>query len=214
MTNSDHIRDEELELYALGGMPEGEAQALKAHVAGCGECAMKLAQSRGSTALLSFAAKQEHPAGTIKAELMARIRANQDREQDYVWPVPQKSQAQTREAGAPDAAVRGNTWWNWVVVPAAAALALVSLALSWQNRRVSQALDRQRQATQALLHEREETEKLVEILAAADTLTVKLASAGDTAASGIVRYNSRMGTVAYSAQLPAAPAGACRRNTD
>jgi hypothetical protein len=72
---------------------------------------------------------------------------------------------------------------------------------------VSQALVRQRHATQALLHEREETIKLVEILGAKDTLTVKLAAAGNTAASGIVRYNGRMGMLAYSAQLPEAPTG-------
>jgi anti-sigma-K factor RskA len=168
---------------------------------------MKLAQSRGSVALLSFAAKQEHPVGTIKAELMARIHANHETEQDYVWPVPQKAQAEARVAHATGAAIRGNTWWNGLVVPVAAALALVGLALSWRNRRVSQALVRQRQATQALLHEREETIKLVEILGAADTLTMKLAPAGNTAASGIVRYNGRMGMLAYSAQLPEASTG-------
>jgi anti-sigma factor RsiW len=87
LTNGEHIRDEELELYALGGLPDEEAAAFKSHLAGCGECAMKLAQSRGSAALLSFTAKQEQPAGTIKAALMARVRANRDREEHYAWPL-------------------------------------------------------------------------------------------------------------------------------
>jgi anti-sigma-K factor RskA len=100
-----------------------------------------------------------------------------------------------------------NASWNWVLIPTAVALALVSLALSWQNRKVSQALEKQRQATKALLHDREETEKLVGVLAAADTLTVKLAPAADTIGVGVVKYNGRLGMVIYSAELPAAPGG-------
>lgn len=208
MSYSEHIRDEELELYSLGGMAAEEAAALKSHVAGCGECAMKLAQARGSAALLSFAAKQEHPAGTIKSELMARIRANHEREVDYAWPLPAKRQIEAKAEGIVEATgTKTSGSWNWIVVPAAVALALVSLGLSWQNRKVSQSLAKQRLATQALLQERERSEKLIEVLATGDTITIKLAPAGDTIGSGVVRYNSRMGIAVYSAQLPAAPAG-------
>ena len=208
MTDDSHIRDEALELYALGGLPDDEAAALKSHVSSCGECAMKLAQSRGSAALLSFAAKQEQPAGTIKAELMARIRANRENEEDYAWPVPAKDRTAMKPTSAtPTPGKRNPSWWNWVVVPAAVALALLSLGLSWQNRRLSQALEKQRQATQALIHERKDTEQLIAVLAATDTLTVKLAASGDVPGTGVVRYNGRMGLLAYSAQLPPAPAG-------
>jgi len=205
---TNHIGDEELELYAVGGMPEAEAQALKIHVAECRECAMKLAQSRGTAALLSFAAAQEQPAGTVKAELMARIHAKREREEDYAWPVPERSQAPIEAGGTlkPEAKETGG-WWNWIVVPTALALAVLSLALSWQNRRVSQTLQKQRQITQASIQEREETKKLVVFLADNDTVYVKLIPATATFASGSVRYNARMGLVAYSADLPDAPAG-------
>jgi hypothetical protein len=73
---------------------------------------------------------------------------------------------------------------GWLLVPAAVALALVSLGLSWQNRKISLALEKQRQPTQALLHDREETKKLIGILSAADTVTVKLAAAGARRSSG------------------------------
>jgi anti-sigma-K factor RskA len=208
LTNGEHIRDEELELYALGGLPDEEAAALKSHLAGCGECAMKLAQSRGSAALLSFAAEQEQPAGTIKAELMARVRANRERDEQYAWPLQTKEPAAEKPGdNVTPANAKTNAWWNWVMIPTAVALALVSLALSWQNRKVSQALEKQRQAMQALLHDREETEKLVGVFAASDTLTVKLAPAAGTIGAGVVKYNGRMGMVVYSAQLPAAPGG-------
>jgi len=203
-----HVRDEELELYALGGMPEAEAQALKIHVAECGECAIKLAQSRGTTALLSFATRQEQPAGTVKAELMARIHANREREQDYAWPVPGRSwePSEAGKALEPEAKKAGG-WWNWIVVPAALALAVLSLALSWQNRKVSQVLQEQRHIAQELIQEREETKKLVDFLAANDTVYIKLIPATAAFATGSVRYNARMGLIAYSAELPSAPAG-------
>ena len=206
MTN--HLRDQDLELYALGGMPESEAQALKIHLAECAECSMKLAQSRGTAALLSFATYQEPPAGTIKAELMARIHANREREEDYAWPVHEPSQAPIeREGAVGEEAKKIGGWWNWIVVPTALALALLSLALSWQNRKVSQTLQKQRQITQELIQEHEETTKLVTFLAATDTITVKLVPSTSAFATGSVRYNARMGLVAYSTQLPEAPAG-------
>lgn len=206
MRNGGHIREEELELLALGGLPDDEAAAVQAHVAACGECAKKLAESRGSAALLGFTAKQERPAGTVKAELMARVRSSSEREEHYAWPMwrQNKGDGETAEYVT---SRRKNGWLNWVLAPAAAALALVSLALSWQNRRVSEALEKQRLATETLLHDRERTSKLVAVLAAGDTVTVKLAPTGETVGSGVVKYNGRMGMVAYSVQLPVASAG-------
>lgn len=201
MTNRTHIREEELELYALGALPEQEVAGLKLHVAACGECAMKLAQSRGEAALLSFAAREEQPAGTIKAELMARLRANEESEERHAWPYPALHETESQTEA------KTNRWWNRVLVPAAVALALVSLGLSWQNRRVSQALERQRQATQALQREREQTERLIALLGAPDTLTYRMVAGAGTVGSGMVRYNARIGLLACSVQLPPAPAG-------
>ena len=206
MTNGEHIREEELELLAAGALTDDEAAALQAHASGCEECALKLAQSRGDVALLTFATKQESPAGTVKAEFMARIRASREREEHFAWPLRRRT-SNASEAAEYVTGDKTVNWLNWVLVPAAVALAVVSLALSWQNRRVSQALEKQRHATQALLNEREETNKLVGLLAAGDTITVKLAPAAETVGSGVVKYNGRMGMVVYSAQLPAPPAG-------
>lgn len=207
MSDEEHFRLEELELYALGALPEEEGAAIKAHVASCGECAMRLAQAHGSAALLGFAAKQERPAGTIKAELMARVHASREKEVAYAWPL-QKESAEPGQ-GKPRSETNGKTpWWSWVMVAAAVALALVSLGLSWQNRRLSAELVKEGKAAQALVQDREEIEKLVGVLAAPDTLTVKLVGKGDPAsANGVVKYNARMGTMVYSAQLPPAPSG-------
>jgi anti-sigma-K factor RskA len=204
LSNGEHIRIEELELFALGALPEDEAAALQAHVLGCEDCAAKLAQARGNAALLAFTVKQEALAGTIKAELMARIRANRESEARSAWPV---KPGESDRADKKTKTESKSNWWNWVLVPAAVALALVSLALSWQNRRIAAELEKERKAAEAMLHDREQVEKLVGVLASPDTITVKLAGTGDAAnASGLVKFNVKAGIVLYSAaDLPLLP---------
>lgn len=207
MKSGEHIRLEELELFALGGLPEPEAAAMRAHLAGCGECAMRLAQAHGNAAMLAFAAKQERPAGTIKAELMARIRANRESEERFEWPLRTKAPGTEGEQKKMAADTKSFTW-SWVLVPVALALAVVSFGLSWQNRKMADELKIERQVADGLIQDREKIEKLVSVLAAPETVTVKLAGTGDAAsASGVVKYNGKMGAMVYSAELQELPAG-------
>lgn len=206
MSSGEHIRLEELELFALGGLPEEEAAAMRAHVAACGECAMKLAQAHGNAASRAFSAKQKPQAGAIKTELTARIQANRKTEARFEWPF------RTKRPGAEErkknmAADTKRFPWSWVLVPVALALAVVSFGLSWQNRKMADELKKERQVADTLIHDREEIEKLVSVLGAPETVTVKLAGTGDTAsARGMVKYNAKMGALVYSAELPGLPA--------
>ncbi len=205
MISSEHIPVEELELFALGALPDEDATVL-AHVADCAECKTRLAEARGAAALLAFAAPQDRPAGTIKAELMARVRANRRSEKMNVWP--------TRTAQAPGGETKRTPnprtkryWWTWVLVRTAAVLALVSIALSWQNQRIAAELERERQTAESLIHERQEIERLVGVMAAPDTVTVNLAAVeGMANDGGVVKFNSKAGVVLYEAKLPALPA--------
>jgi anti-sigma-K factor RskA len=206
VSNGEHIRLEDLELHALGTLPDDEAAALRAHVAGCADCATNLAQAHGDAAMLAFAVKQARPAATVKAELMARIRANREAEERYAWPSRITGAEGERVKTGAESEVK-SSWWNWVLVPAAVALALVSFGLSWQNRRIAAELQREHRAAETFVHDREQIEKLVNMLAAPDTITVKLAGTGDAAdASGVVKYNGKMGVMVYSADLPPLPA--------
>jgi anti-sigma-K factor RskA len=206
VSNGEHIHLEELELFALGALPDEEAATVQAHVADCAECTKRLAEAHGAAAMVAFAAPQDRPAGTIKAELMARVRANRRSEEMNAWP-PRRAQEREGEIkGWPNPRGR-KYWWTWVLVPTAVALALVSIGLSWQNRRIAAELQRERQAAESLIHERQEIEKLVGVLAAPDTVTVKLAAVEGTAnESGVVKFNSKAGVVLYEAKLPALPA--------
>jgi hypothetical protein len=103
---------------------------------------------------------------------------------------------------------RTSDWLNWVLMPAATALALVSFALSWQNRKLAAQLQKQEHLAHTYIEKREQTEKLLSVLASPDTLTVKLAGNSEAPnASGVVKYNGRTGTVMCWGNLPPLPTG-------
>jgi anti-sigma-K factor RskA len=116
------------------------------------------------------------------------------------------AQSKTDEPGArapKNKPERTSDWLNWVLVPAAIALALLSFALSWQNRKLAAQLQKQEHLADVYIEAREQTEKLLSVLASPDTLTVKLAGTSEAPnASGVVKHNGRTGTVVCSANLP------------
>ena len=203
MSDGEHIRGEKLELLAAGALPEPEAAAIQAHVCDCADCGTNLAEARGIAALLGFAVKQDRAAGTVKAELMARIRANRESDERNAWPrkVLHEPEAMPRESKA------GISWWTWALSAAALVLAVVSIGLSWQNRRIAGELTKERQAAERMVQDREQIEKYVGVLAAPDTITVKLSGTGETKKmSGTVKFNAKVGMVLYAADLPKLPA--------
>jgi anti-sigma-K factor RskA len=194
------MREEDLELLALGALPENEAVAAKAHAAGCAVCARKLAEARGRAAALAFAVEQEKPAPAAKEKLFGRIAAEQGGRRKA------PAELLTREQDL-RAEPTKRSWWNWVLLPVAAALALMSLELWRENEQLAREVRDARREVARLEQQRMNVEKLVHVLAAPETITVKLAGTPDAAgSSGVVKYNEQTGTVVYTAQLPGLPA--------
>lgn len=202
MTNSEHIREEDLPLLAVGALPEEECAALRAHAAGCAECAAKLAEERGRAALLALTAEQEKPAATIKAELFERIRTERKKEEHQRWVVRDAAgERSTASAAKP-------VWWNWVLAPVAAAL-LIAAVVEWRgSQRLAAELAETNHRLAEVMNERQRTEMLLDMLAEQDTVSVKMAGTADAEkATGMVRYNARKGMVMYTAVLPPPQAG-------
>lgn len=212
MTNSEHIREEDLPLLAVGAVPEPECAAARAHAAECADCGAKLAEALGRAALLAMAVPQERPAATIKAELFARIRSARKEEELHRWPaklaIAAEETERGRKEGRPTSVIRNvRGWWPWVFAPVAALL-LVAAVVEWrENRRLTAELESTNHQLVEMVNERMRAEMLLDVLSAPDTVSVKMAGAPrPEKATGIVRYNPRKGVVLYSAVLPALPA--------
>jgi Anti-sigma-K factor rskA len=203
LSSVEHIREEDLELFALGALPEEGSVAASAHAAGCAECAKKLAAARGRAAALAFGLKQEKPAAAAKAKLFARIAAEREGKSGEAAKRPDQVAPARREVMSEG---RTRNWWNWVLVPLATSLALVSLGLWRENERLVREVREARLVAARLQEERVHVERLVHVLTAPETITVKLAGTADASqSSGVVKYNERTGTVIYTAELPGLP---------
>ncbi|MGH9864847.1 MAG: anti-sigma factor [Candidatus Acidiferrales bacterium] len=191
MTNGHPIREEEFELFALGVIAGEESASILAHLDSCPECARKLAEARGRIALLSFAAPEQNPPGVVRQRLLEKVRAEKSA---YVAPV------RIRETRRPA------RWWNTIWAPAALALAVATVFLWISDRRLDHQLQQIQQATQIYQAQTQHAQALVSVLAAQDTVTVKLdATPVLPKAWGYVKYNPRMGMMCYSADLPEPP---------
>lgn len=190
------IREEDLELLALGVLGGEECQEMRAHLLSCEECARRLAEARGRVALFSLAASSQDPPPVARERLLDKIRS--------VEILAKKSgpagPARSRPLRVPA------RWWNSIWVPATAVLAIATVLLWITDRRIDDQLHQLQQQTQTYDAQARHAQALVSILAAQDTKTVSLApSPRVPKAWARVKYNSRMGMVCYTGDLPAPP---------
>jgi hypothetical protein len=101
------------------------------------------------------------------------------------------------------------SWWNWLLVPATAVLAIFCVGLYRENRTLTGELQEARRVAASFERERLHVMGLVNALSAKDTETIRLASTKDgfTGSGAVVRYNKRLGKIIYTADLPELPPG-------
>jgi anti-sigma-K factor RskA len=186
------IRAEDLELLALGVIDGQECRDLRAHLASCAECARNFAAAQGQVALFAVAAPPEDPPPSVRENLLARIRAEKS------------AQTAARRPGAHGP----SRWWNSFAVPAATVLAIATILLWVNDRRLDNQLHQMQQTAQNFQQQTRHAQALVSFLAAGDTKSVSLMPRPKASTAGAwaqVRYNSRMGMICYNGDLPAPP---------
>ncbi len=184
------ISEQDLELLALGVLAGEECQPLHGHLASCAECSRKFAEAHGRIALIALAAPPQAPSANAREGLLQKIRS-----EDSALPA--------RTALRPARA----RWWNSLWVPATAILAIAT-ALLWVNdRRMDDQLQKMRETEQMFEQEMHHQRALVAFFSAQDTQAVSLAPKPTVPkdAWARVRYNSRLGMICYTGDLPAPP---------
>ncbi len=191
MSAQHPIREEDLELLALGVLADEECQDLRAHLASCAECSRKFAEAQGRVALFALAAPPENPPSGARERLLQKIRA-------------EKSAPIAVPARVARPAAR---WWNTVWAPAAAVLAVATMLLWINDRHLDKQLENLRKAEQSYGERIKQQQALVSFFSAQDTQAVSLAPRPQVSkgAWARVRYNSRMGMICYTGDLPAPP---------
>jgi anti-sigma-K factor RskA len=184
------IREEDLELLALGVIAPEESESLRAHIASCAECSRKFAEAQGRVALFALAAPPENPPSGARERLLQKIRAEKS--------APIATRARVARPAA--------RWWNTVWVPAAAVLAVATILLWMNDRHLGNQLQEMRGAEQDFQAQMQHEQALVSFLSAQDTKTVSLAPTPRVPkAWASLKYNSRMGMICYTGDLPAPP---------
>jgi len=196
--NGHPTREEDFDLYVLGALEGDEKLAIEAHVGACPQCAAKLAEARGRVAMMSFAAPRVNPSPQVKAELLARVRADKDAAPQRV-PRATLSPAGTGIFGR---------WWGAVLAPIGVALVVATIFLWNQNERLNQELATLHQTVVQQQKNLEEQRHTADLLAAHDTIVVPLAPMPGMPKDSMARvtYNEHMGMLMYDGNLVPAPA--------
>ena len=193
--NAHPIHEEDLDLYALGALDADERRAVDSHVANCPECAAKLAEAYGRAAALAFAAPRVEPSPAVKARLMQQIRAAGA----TAAPAPQ------REPERPRGLI--SSWWAGVLVPAGIALAIATILLSHENRRLDAQLASLHAAIAQQQSQVQENRDMAQLAGATDTMVIPLLpQPGMPKGQARVVCSSHMGMLYYDGDLEPAPA--------
>jgi len=192
-----HANPEDLDLYALGALDGEEKQAIEAHLSACPACSQQLAAARQRTALLGLSAPAVAPRPQVKADLMAKLKAEPR-------PVSAKSAA-SQPAQSQPKKIRWGLRFSFGFGLAAASLAFATFELAKSD------LERGRQIKQLqaeVAQDESSMQTMSQVTAAPDSAMITLLQQpGGPPGQAHVMYNARMGMGVYAGQLAPAPAG-------
>jgi anti-sigma-K factor RskA len=192
--NGHPTREEDFDLYAIGALEGEEKQAIESHLATCAECACKLAEARGRVALLSFATPRIEPSPAVRERLLHQLRAT-----------PESHVSKSGAEQAPAAGFFGR-WWAAVLVPGAVVLALATIFLWTENRRLDREIADLRAAMQEQQKQLDYARNVAHLFEAKDTITVSLAPMPGMPNGAVkVMYNEKMGVLMYDGWIEPPP---------
>src|SRR5580700_3834869 len=199
MTNGHPTREEDFDLYVLGTLEGDEKQAIESHLAGCADCAGKLAAARGRVAAISFAAPRVEASAAVKDRLLRQVRAESQ--------APSRASASAREFVPPEPP-RGpaGRWLFAILAPACVALLIATVILWRENDRLTKQLAVLGASVDKTQKQLADAEEMLHLYTSKDTIKVALApKPGMVKGDGEVMYNEKMGLLMYDGWIAPSP---------
>lgn len=199
MTDSIHIPQEDLALYAMHALANGERAAIREHLAGCEACRTELAAVSGDLALVAMSAEQHSLPTGARQRFLERIGAATEPDNKVAnigdYPVTAKPPRQS---------VR--TWIPWTAV---AALLVIAITLGVQLYLVRLDLQRETGLASAQMAESHRAREVLDVLTAHEAQRVLLTAGSPhpTPTARAVYLASRGALVLQANNLAAIDAG-------
>jgi anti-sigma-K factor RskA len=177
---------EDVLLYALGSLDEGERQRFEAHLQECAECRRELLNTREDLGLLAMSAAGPKPAARSRERLLTAI------------------VKEPRRAERPPQIGRG---WMWIPWFTTLAFALLSAVMYFANLKIRNEAAALRADTQTQATELAQAREMLDMLKSPDAVRVTLTMWNEKPkAQAKTIYSPKMGRLIFIANnLPPAP---------
>lgn len=199
MTDTRHIPQEDLALYAMQALSREESALVRDHLTACAECRAQLAEVSGDLAAVALSVEQQPLPDGARGRFLARIAADAA----PVRTAPAPGPVVTRPSRPPR---RVALWISWAAV---AALLALAIALQFRIR----SLDRQLQQQSAELQRQQaasaHAQAVLDLLTAPNTQHVVLTATRTRPAptARAVYMPSHGALIMQASNLPPVPAG-------
>lgn len=199
MTDSGHIAQEDLALYAMHGISEEESAAVRLHVQGCAACKAELEQLTSDLAMVAMSVEQQPLPHGARQRFLEKIEAAPaGRAQNAeATVVPIRTETKTRGT---------MTWIPWAM---AAVLALIAVSLgmrvSSQNRELKNQAHELADLMMANIHSQEVMEVLT--APAAQHVVLTASKAAPVPSARVAYLASRGGLILQASNLGPLPEG-------
>jgi anti-sigma-K factor RskA len=171
MTNTEHIAQEDLVLYALHALTPEEAAPIHAHLASCSLCSQEAAEATGDMALLALSVDQQPLPAGAQERFFAKLAA---------MPAPAHTSATSTATVMPFEAplkTRRSVWPVFVPWAAAAALTAVCISLGVENRKLSDTVNTESALLSTLSSKASHAQQIVDALNSPHAQRVTLTAA-------------------------------------
>jgi anti-sigma-K factor RskA len=202
MTESRHIAQEDLALYAMQALSADESMRVREHLGVCPECREELARVSGDLALVAMSVEASPLPEGARQRFLARIgAAGEALASEPLAPARTKAEIEPPN--------RGLRWAVAIPWAAVAALILISVALGVRVQSLNQRLEQQTDLVNRQKEENERAQAVLDLLTAPEAQHVTLtATESHPAPTARTVYLAAKGALLMQASnLNAVPAG-------